>query len=174
MSSEHNPDTMDYAAAAARNSEQSAEEVIPTTETTNLVDVDSGSVNVVPADFLEQEIQTSTQAQRIALEEVEAEAAAAAAADRIPKPKKKKSTQTSTSAALAAIKPYLPRLEVVNAILGGAATVALGIAAWRRYRVGDVSWKTAGLWTGVVAAVAAVDALGLRFFQQSQKNTKAK
>ncbi|RPA76395.1 hypothetical protein BJ508DRAFT_417604 [Ascobolus immersus RN42] len=70
-----------YAEVAAHNSEQSPEEAAApqppqlettTGENTSLPDVDSASVNVVPHDYLEQEVKTSTQADRI---EIEAEQA---------------------------------------------------------------------------------------------------
>ncbi|VUC35492.1 unnamed protein product, partial [Clonostachys rosea] len=67
--------TMSYADVAASGPKQSPEEAAApqppqvitdeTASTASLIDVDLPSVHTVPADFLEQEIQTETQAARL-------------------------------------------------------------------------------------------------------------
>ena len=125
--------------------------------TSTLIDVDSG-VSVVPPDFREQTVKTETQATRL---ELEAEAATTSAADEkqeqqdgtVKRPSKKRVTEK-----LGCYAEKYP-LTVVNSALGGVTVVALGIGAYKKYRIGELSWRVVGIWGGVITAVTAVDVL---------------
>lgn len=130
--------------------------------TTSLVDVDSG-VSLVPPDFQEQSVKTETQAARI-----ESEAEAARAAEEKERnqqngsSKDSKKAQVKKQAKRAEDYAHRHPVQLVNSILGTVAAVALGVGAYRKYKVGELSWKVVGIWGGAAAAIAAVDILATR------------
>ncbi|KAL7271326.1 hypothetical protein RUND412_005934 [Rhizina undulata] len=164
---------MSYAEVAASGPTQSPEE--------SLVDVDKG-VTVVPSDFLEREVfplnphkyplnlltpsqvKTETQAARISLEAAEAEARAAAAATSTPKSHKSKKHGKETIKSFAE-NPIL----AVNAATVAVLVAGVGCAAWRKAKVGELSWGFVGLWGAGVAAFGIADyALSTYLFKKYQ------
>ena len=134
--------------------------------------MDSG-VTVVPPDFLDQEVKTETQATRLKLE-AEAEAAAAGERERpqnqssqnqnLHKPPHEKRQAAKKQVRKAEYYAVHNPVTLVNSILGGVAAVVLGVGAWRKYKIGELSWKVVGVWGGVAAAVVAVDVVVSRFY----------
>ncbi|KAF2401855.1 hypothetical protein EJ06DRAFT_555487 [Trichodelitschia bisporula] len=118
----------------------------------SLVDVDTPHVSSVPSTFSSQDIQTTTQADRL-----EREAAAAQrerdsydAAKAKAKSKKDKASQRMRTGAENPI-------VLGNAVLVGLLGTALGVGAYRKWTAGQLSWKVAGAWAGVVGLFAAGD-----------------
>ncbi|KAI9826015.1 MAG: hypothetical protein M1819_007470 [Sarea resinae] len=155
---------MSYAQAAARGPKQSPEdsssrapappEVSHSDESTaSLIDVDSPHVSSVPSDFESQEIKTDTQATRLEREE---EDEAKAAEQKLAEGKKKakgKGSKASRKIRENADNPVVIGNAVLIAGLGGA----LGFGAYRKYAAGQLTWKLAGAWAGVVGLFAAGD-----------------
>lgn len=54
-------------------------------------------------------------------------------------------------------------MQLINTILGTVGALALGVAAYRKYKVGELSWRVFGIWSGAVAAVTAVDIFATRW-----------
>jgi hypothetical protein len=145
--------------------------------TSSLVDVDAPSVRTVPSDFLEQDVQTETQAARIEREEDAAAAAAeakeredaAAAADARRKERADKGGAFGGALARfhAGIASTFDGMSdgavsaVVLANLAGVvgASAWLSYKAWRLQEQGRLSWQAIGIGAGVVGAVGAVEAV---------------
>jgi hypothetical protein len=128
--------------------------------TASLIDVDTDSVHTVPSDFSSQNIQTSTQAERI---EHEAEAIEARAKEEAQKASKNFSKAEKDAKAKG--KKAVHRLEansdnpvfIGNAVAVVALSAGLGFGAYRKYAAGELSWKVVGAWTGIVGLFAAGD-----------------
>lgn len=182
MSEEHQPiPGLSYAAVASHNADQSPEEARapPVPEIAHeeperaTIDVDSG-VSVVPNDFLEHEIKTDTQAIRIELEEEAAEAAEQRRAEEhlAAVAAKKKAAKKYTGSGSAGGRSAEEVVALVNSVLGGVAAVVLGVGAYRKWNVGQLTWRTAGIWLGGAAAVGGVDFLLSRFYLQKRAAAK--
>jgi len=161
---------MSYAAAASKGPKQSAEEkrapappeVIPheSASTSSLIDVDTDSVHTVPSDFSSQSIQTNTQLDRL---QHEAEAAEARAKETTSKASKEFSKDEKNAKAKA--KKAASRIEansdnpvfIGNAVVAVVGSAALGFGAYRKYAAGELNWKVAGIWGGVVGLLATGD-----------------
>lgn len=119
--------------------------------TASLIDVDAPSVQSVHSDFLDQEVKTTTQAERIEREAEEAalarEKAAAAAASK--KSKKAKAQGLSKNAQ----NP----VYLGNAFIITALSAVLGYGAYRKHAEGKLSWEVAGVWAGAVGLFAGAD-----------------
>lgn len=122
-----------------------------TASTSSLVDVDMPSVHTVPNDFLEQEIQTETQADRVDREEkarAEADLAKKKAASKARKAdswlkRQFSSLSDGTASAL-----------VVSNLVGVVGLSAfLGYKAWGLYERGRLSWQSVGLGLGILGVV---------------------
>ncbi|KXH38660.1 hypothetical protein CNYM01_08747 [Colletotrichum nymphaeae SA-01] len=122
-----------------------------TASTSSLVDVDMPSVHTVPHDFLEQEIQTETQADRVDREEkarAEADLAKKKAASKARKAdswlkRQFSSLSDGTASAL-----------VVSNLVGVVGLSAfLGYKAWGLYERGRLSWQSVGLGLGILGVV---------------------
>lgn len=157
---------MSYAEVAARGGPQDpaeatappVDEVIRTdSSVASLVDVDSG-VSVVSSDFPDQPVKTYTQAERLELEaavEAEENAARAAAA------KKRKSGKSESDVVTWFKDPVHSGGAVVSTIL----VVGLGVVGWRKYKLGQFSWATAGIGAGILAGVSLVEYFVGKFAQ---------
>lgn len=139
----------------------------------SLVDVDSPHISSVPSDFESQAIQTDTQAREHELEaeakekaeqaKKEAEQARKEAKDKADKLKQEAETkkeQAKKAAEKVADKakknsdnPVLLGNAIGIAALGGL----LSYGAYRKYSAGDLTWKVAGAWAGVVGLFAVAD-----------------
>lgn len=119
--------------------------------TASLIDVDTPHVASVDSNFLDQEVQTTTQADRL-----EREAAAAAeqqARARENTGKKAKARKAESGLRKNADNPVF----IGNAVLVTLLGAGLGFGAYRQHVQGKLSWEAVGLWSGVVGAVGAVD-----------------
>ncbi|UQC90327.1 uncharacterized protein CLUP02_15857 [Colletotrichum lupini] len=167
-----------YADMAAKGPKQTPEEaaappppeisVDSTASTSSLVDVDMPSVHTVPHDFLEQEIQTETQADRVDREEkarAEADLAKKKAASKARKAdswlkRQFSSLSDGTASAL-----------VVSNLVGVVGLSAfLGYKAWGLYERGRLSWQSVGLGLGILGVVG----LGEGIFGSYLYKTKGK
>ncbi|KAF8856346.1 hypothetical protein BDZ45DRAFT_675576 [Acephala macrosclerotiorum] len=128
--------------------------------TASLIDVDSNSVHTVPSDFGSQDIQTSTQLDRLEHEALAAEAKAkeemSAAAAKAKKEGKKAKEKAKKAAGYAERNTDNP-VFIGNAIAVVALSAGLGFGAYRKYAAGELSWKVVGAWTGIVGLFAAGD-----------------
>ncbi|PTU17866.1 hypothetical protein P175DRAFT_0504619 [Aspergillus ochraceoroseus IBT 24754] len=146
---------MSYAEAAAKGPKQSPDEArAPQVDrvykdesesTASLIDVDSPHVTAVDSNFREQEVKTTTQAERIEREEAEAQKA------RVKKQKPKSKATSSVS------RNKGNPVFVGNAALLALVGAGLGFGAYRKHVEGQLSWQVVGLWTGAVGAFGAVD-----------------
>lgn len=120
-----------------------------------MIDVDSPHISSVPSDFESQEIQTETQ-QR----EHELEAEAKERAEQLKQEAEHKKEQAKKAAEKAADKakknsdnPVVLGNVVGITALGGL----LSYGAYRKYSAGELTWKLAGAWAGVVGLFAVAD-----------------
>ncbi|KAL1305313.1 hypothetical protein AAFC00_002215 [Neodothiora populina] len=148
---------MSYASVAASGPEQSEEEHTDD-EVHSLIDVDSPHISSVPSDFESQEIKTETQ-QR----EHELEAEAREQEEKLKQEAERAKEQAKKLAAKADKNKENP-VVLSNAIgitvLGGL----LGYGAYRKYSVGELTWKVAGAWAGVVGLFAVADFYTSQYF----------
>ncbi|KAL4784062.1 dihydrolipoamide acetyltransferase component of pyruvate dehydrogenase [Aspergillus varians] len=115
--------------------------------TASLIDVDGPHVQSVDSDFLQQDVQTTTQAERIEREDEEAEAA---------REKEKEEAKAKAKASRARGKEGNP-VYLGNAAILALVSTALGLGAYKKHSQGKLSWELVGLWTGAVGAFGAVD-----------------
>ncbi|KAL3455798.1 hypothetical protein BJX64DRAFT_271741 [Aspergillus heterothallicus] len=156
---------MSYAEAAAKGPKQSPEEARApdinrvykdeSESTASLIDVDGPHVTAVDSDFLEQDVKTTTQAERIEREQQEAEEAR----EKKQKPKAKASRVRDNEG-----NPVF----IGNAALMALVGAGLGFGAYRKHTQGKLSWEVVGLWTGIVGTVGAVDYFVSKWFLQNK------
>lgn len=109
-------------------------------DTTNVVD-ESHSINVVPADFKESKVQTSTQVHGDHIGEAEAKLREdAAAALEASKKETKKAAKKAENVLLT-----VARDQRTYGVIDAVVLVALGMAAYRRYKDNALDWKTASV-----------------------------
>jgi hypothetical protein len=130
----------------------------------SLVDVDMPSVRTVPSDFLEQDIQTETQAGRI--EREKASERARAEAELV----KKKALAKARKADSWLTKQFSSLSEDgVNALVIGNLVAVVGLSAFLGYKAiglyerGKLSWQNIGLGLGIVGVVGAVEGVFGRY-----------
>ncbi|KAH8423719.1 uncharacterized protein LDX57_001475 [Aspergillus melleus] len=125
--------------------------------TASLVDVDSPHVTTVDSSFLEQDVKTSTQAERIEREEEEAAK------------EKKARTERKAKAKSSGIRNNKSNpVYLGNAVLLSAIGAGLGFGAYRKHLDGKLSWQLVGLWSGAVGAFGAVDYFVSKWFLQNK------
>ncbi|KAL4957176.1 hypothetical protein BDW69DRAFT_43432 [Aspergillus filifer] len=144
-----------YADAAKKGPKQSPEEVRApdinhvykdeSESTASMIDVDKPHVQSVEPDFLEQEVKTDTQAERIEREEAEAQAAR--------ENEKEKAKAKASRARSNESNPVFLGNAAVLALVGAG----LGFGAYKKHTQGKLSWELVGLWTGAVGAFGAID-----------------
>ncbi|KJZ78682.1 hypothetical protein HIM_02073 [Hirsutella minnesotensis 3608] len=170
-----------YAEIAASGPKQSAQEaaapqppeIIPneSASTASLIDVDMPSVHTVRSDFLEQDVQTDTQAER---RDREAEAAKAKAQSA------KKNVAAKAQKADSWLTQYFSDLSDGSAgalaLVNVAAVVGLssymGYRAWGLYERGSFDWKTAGTGIGILAAVGVVESVFGNYLYKGKKGSQ--
>ncbi|EYB31734.1 unnamed protein product [Fusarium graminearum] len=165
-----------YADIAAKGPKQSPEDAaapqppqILTDEsasTASLVDVDMPSVHTVPNDFLEQEIQTETQAARIEREEE-------------AKQEKRKRDSAASKAKQTdnwLIQQFskLSDGEATGLTVANLATVVslgafLGYKGWGLYEKGRLDWKAVSYGVGILASAAAAQGAVGRYLYKGKK-----
>ncbi|OBS28507.1 hypothetical protein FPOA_02443 [Fusarium poae] len=175
LSQEHGI-VVSYADIAAKGPKQSPEDAaapqppqIITDEsasTASLVDVDMPSVHTVPADFLEQEIQTETQAARVEREE---------------EAKQEKRKRDSAASKVKETDNWLIQQfskltdgEATGLTVANLATVVslgafLGYKGWGLYERGRLDWKAVSYGVGILASAAAAQGAVGRYLYKGKK-----
>lgn len=129
-----------------------------TASTGSLIDVDTQSVRTVPSDFMEQDVQTSTQQERIEREH-EANRLRDAAKSKKAKAKAKASRADnwliSTIASLNDTQASAVVYGNLAAVVGIGA--ALGYKAFLMHERGALRWKDLGIGAAVVGVVGVVE-----------------
>ncbi|OTB03903.1 hypothetical protein M426DRAFT_321397 [Hypoxylon sp. CI-4A] len=159
---------MSYAAAAASGPKQTPEEAAApqppeiisseSASTASLVDVDTPSVRTVPSDFMEQDVQTETQANRQELEDaaerarVEAHLAKKKASG---KARKADNILTQWFGDLSDNASTALAVSNLTAVIGLSAF--LGYKALGLYERGRLGWKNVGIGAGIVAGVGLIE-----------------
>ncbi|KAI0467731.1 major facilitator superfamily domain-containing protein [Xylaria cf. heliscus] len=182
-------ENMSYAQVAAAGAKQSAKEaaapqppqIIPseTASTSSLIDVDTPSVRTVPSDFLEQDIQTSTQEKRRELEEAAANAAARARAE--ADLAKKKSSRKARRVDNALTKFFGELSEGAStAIVATNLAAVVGVSAYLGYKAlglyerGRLTWANIGIGAGVAVGVGLFEAaLGGYLYKGKKKGEQS-
>ncbi|KAG9545929.1 hypothetical protein KCU79_g16221, partial [Aureobasidium melanogenum] len=154
------PATMSYASVAASGPQQSDEEHTDD-DVHELIDVDSPHISSVPSDFQSQEIQTETQAERERLESEAREKAQQAEkeAEELKEKAKQKAQKAADKAKANSDNPVILGNTVAVVALGGL----LGFGAYRKYTAGELTWKVAGAWAGIVGIFALGDYYASKF-----------
>ncbi|KAI4716806.1 hypothetical protein E4T48_07022 [Aureobasidium sp. EXF-10727] len=159
------PATMSYASVAASGPQQRAHAVPEIQHTDDevheLIDVDSPHISSVPSDFQSQEIQTETQAERERLESEAREEAQKKAqqAEELKEKAKQKAQKATEKAKANSDNPVVLGNTVAVVALGGL----LGFGAYRKYTAGELTWKVAGAWAGIVGVFALGDYYASKF-----------
>lgn len=118
--------------------------------TASLIDVDQPHVSSVDPNFLNQDVQTTTQAERIEREAEDAERRRAQ--EEGQKQAKSRKAKSSNLRANTDNPVYIG-----NALIYAMVGAGLGFGAYRKHADGNLSWETIGLWTGAVGAFSVVD-----------------
>lgn len=100
----------------------------------------------VHSGFREQDVKTTTQAERLEREAEEAAARSKAAAS-------KKAKTKAQGVGKNADNP----VYIGNAVIAAAVSAGLGYGAYRKHTEGKLSWEVAGIWAGAVGLFAGVD-----------------
>jgi pyruvate dehydrogenase E2 component (dihydrolipoamide acetyltransferase) len=103
-------------------------------------------VQSVHSDFREQEVKTTTQAERLEREAEEATARSKAAAGKKAKAKAQGISKNADNP-----------VYIGNAVIAAAVGAGLGYGAYRKHTDGKLSWEVAGIWAGAVGLFAGVD-----------------
>ncbi|KAI1497746.1 hypothetical protein F5X99DRAFT_412726 [Biscogniauxia marginata] len=138
--------------------------------TSSLVDVDTPSVRTVPSDFLEQEVQTETQAARLELEDAAARARAEAEFSK----KKGASKAIKADTFLAQWFSELSdgastALAVANLATVAGLSVYTGYKALGLYERGRLTWYNIGIGAGAVFGVGLVEGILGRYLYKGKK-----
>lgn len=102
----------------------------------------------VDSDFLQREVKTTTQAERIEREEEESEEA---------RERKEQAKNKAKAKAQRARENGGNPVFIGNAALLVIVGAGLGLGAYKKHTQGKLSWELVGLWTGAVGAFGAVD-----------------
>ncbi|KAJ5864148.1 uncharacterized protein N7529_006064 [Penicillium soppii] len=163
---------MSYADAAAKGPKQTPEDARAppvggvyhdeSESTASLIDVDGPHVQTVESDFLEQEVQTSTQAERIEREAEEKE-------KRKREDEEKKSKARKAKAKASGISENTSNpVFVANAVIASLVGAGLGFGAYKQHARGNLSWELVGLSAGAVGVFGAVDYFVSKWFLQNK------
>lgn len=184
---------MSYAEIASKGPKQTPEEAAapqpPQIETSSsastasLVDVDTPSVRTVPSDFMEQSVQTDTQALRLEREEQEKLERAAATAAHKARAEADLAKKKAAHEARKADNWLTQQFEEMSDGASSALVVGnflaviglsgfLGYKAWGLYERGRLGWKHAGVGLGVLAAVGVVESVFATYMQKGGKTKK--
>ncbi|KAL1869365.1 hypothetical protein Daus18300_005577 [Diaporthe australafricana] len=181
FTSTSHPTVATYADIAASGPKQSPEdaaapqppEIIPnesaTASTSSLVDVDSQSVRTVPSDFMEQSIQTDTQAARVEREQREETARDKARQKKEAAKKKAARADNWLLSRIAALtEGQSTALVTANFAAVVGLSAVLSYKAWGLHERGQFSWKTAGIGAGIVGVVGFVEGVFARYFTKAR------
>ena len=126
------------------------------------------SVHTVPNDFLEQDIQTETQAARLDCEEA-ATKAKAEKAKKEAKAKAKRADNWLTNQFSQLTDGSAGALAIANVVGVIGLSSYLGYKGWGLYERGRLSWETVGLGVGIMASVGAAEAVFGTYLYKGQK-----
>lgn len=129
-----------------------------TTSTGSLIDVDTQSVRTVPSDFMEQSIQTDTQAERIEREDELQNLADKAKAKKEKAKRKAAEADNWLLSKIAALSDNQASGIVyanLAAVVGLGAV--LGYKAWGLHDRGSLRWSHVGVGAAIVGAVGVVE-----------------
>lgn len=101
-------------------------------------------------DFLNQEVKTTTQAERLDREAQEEEA------KRVQEESAKKAKARKAKSRGLAANSDNP-VFITNAVVATLVGAGLGFGAYRKHVEGKLSWEVVGLWSGAVGAFGVVD-----------------
>ncbi|KAI1103845.1 hypothetical protein F4804DRAFT_332895 [Jackrogersella minutella] len=161
---------MSYAAAAASGPKQTPEEAAApqppeiisseSASTASLVDVDTPSVRTVPSDFMEQDVQTETQATR---QEQEDAAERARAEAHIAKKKGSGRAHKADNILTKFFGDLSEGASTALAVSNLAAVIGLstylGYKAWGLYERGRFGWKNVGIGAGILTGVGLIEGI---------------
>ncbi|KAJ5150418.1 uncharacterized protein N7500_010607 [Penicillium coprophilum] len=165
---------MSYADAAAKGPKQSPEDVSiqvrappvggvyhdESESTASLIDVDGPHVQTVESDFLENDVKTTTQAERIEREAEEKE-------KRENEEKKKKAKAHKAKSSGICGNSGNP-VFIANAAIATVVGAGLGFGAYKQHARGNLSWELVGLSAGAVGVFGAVDYFVSKWFLQNK------
>lgn len=144
-------------------------ELVPsesTASTASLIDVDTQSVRTVPSDFMDQPVQTETQAARLD-REAALDKERAVAAERRAKAQARRADNWLTAKIAALSDGQASAVVYANlAAVVGLSAVA-GYKAWALHERGALTWKAAGIGAAVVGAVGLVEGVFSRYVFRS-------
>ncbi|KAI0394149.1 hypothetical protein F5Y17DRAFT_271738 [Xylariaceae sp. FL0594] len=177
---------MSYADVAASGPKQTPEEAaapqppqIVTSDsisasTSSLIDVDHPHVRSVPSDFLEQDVQTETQAARREMEDAAARARAEAELARkktVNKARKADSFLTRYFGSLSDGASSAIVLANIAAIVGVSAF--MGYKALGLYERGRLTWKNIGVGAGVAVGLGLFEAALGNYLYKGKKSDRS-
>lgn len=118
------------------------------------------TVHTVPSDFLEQDVQTTTQQERIEREEEQEEQAKRAKAKRDAAASKAKKVDNWLTRQFASLSDGSASALVVANLVGVVGLSSfLGWKAWALHERGRLSWQSVGLGAGILAGVGVAEAV---------------
>jgi pyruvate dehydrogenase E2 component (dihydrolipoamide acetyltransferase) len=119
--------------------------------TASLIDVDGPHVQTVEPEFLEQDVQTTTQAERMEREAEEKEKR-----KREEEEQKKAKTYKAKKSSGICDNTSNP-VFLANAAIATVIGAGLGFGAYKQHAQGNLSWELVGLSAGAVGVFGAVD-----------------
>ncbi|KAG0156592.1 hypothetical protein PDIDSM_3773 [Penicillium digitatum] len=161
---------MSYAAAAAKGPKQSPRIRAPPVDgiyhdesesTASLIDVDGPHVQTVESDFLKQDVQTTTQAERIEREAEEKE-------KREEEEKKKKKAKAHKVKSSSIRGNTSNPVFLANAAIATVIGAGLSFGAYKQHTKGNLSWELVGLTAGAVGVFGTVDYFVSKWFLQNK------
>ncbi|KAJ5541882.1 hypothetical protein N7535_004301 [Penicillium sp. DV-2018c] len=130
--------------------------------TASLIDVDGPHVQTVEPEFLEQNVQTTTQAERIGREAEEKE-------KRKREEEEQKASKASKGKKSSGICENSSNpVFLANAAIATVLGAGLGFGAYKQHARGKLSWELVGLSAGAVGVFGAVDYFVSKWFLQNK------
>ena len=117
-----------------------------------MIDVDSPHVSSVDPNFLNQNVKTTTQAERLEREQERRDANDDA------KTQARKKAQAKAKAEKSRLSRNKDNPIVLgNAVLVALASAGLGYGAYNKHLEGKLSWELVAIWSGAVGAFGVAD-----------------
>lgn len=113
-------------------------------------------MHTVSSDFSSQPVQTETQRARLEREAEIAEGKAREVFDKLVDDEKKAAAKAHKGIRSLEANEDNP-VVIGNAIAVVALSAGLGFGAYRKYAAGELTWKVAGAWAGVVGLFVTAD-----------------
>lgn len=130
-------------------------------------------MHTVPSDFLEQDIQTDTQAARLEREDASSRTKAEIKAKRDAASKKAKRADNWLTSQFSKLSDDgASALVVANLAAVVGLSSYLGYKAWGLYEKGRLSWQSVGLGVGILAGVGVIEGVfgGYLYKGKGKKN----